>query len=204
MSTGGAAGIDAARRRVGATLDRTQRVEVDRVVVATAGPAVIEARRRALDAATEAGRSGLVEEARRAAAAFVRRAFARQGFSGTWALTEMAVSVARPEDRAAVAEALADAVTADVVEDLVDDETLDALRAGITTIEASSAIPDTSSISNLTASFVEIPTRRGGWVAVLGGLLLLVLGVTLLLASQVLGIALIAAAAAIAWNILRR
>jgi hypothetical protein len=203
VSSEGRSGADAARQRVATTLGRAERVELGRVVFGAAPAEVVDARRRALEAAAEAGRASLVEEARDAAGAFVTRAFAGQSFTGTWAVTEMAVSVARPTDRAAVAEALADAVTADVVEDLVDVDTIDPLRARMALIEASSAIPDTSSISNITASFVERSTRRGTRVAMLAAVLLLVIGTVLLLTTQLLGIALLAAGLAIVWNVLR-
>lgn len=203
MSSQGDPGAAAARQRVAGTLARAERVEVGRVVFGAAPSEVVEARRRAHSAAAEAGRTSLFEESRDAAAEFVTRAFAGQGFTGTWAVTEMAVSVARPTDRAAIAEALADALTADVVEDLVDDETIDALRSRMALIESSSAIPDTGSISNLTASFVERSTRRGRWVAVVSAGLLLVIGIVLLATAQLLGIALLVAGLAIAWNVLR-
>jgi hypothetical protein len=204
VSSEGQSGADAARQRVATTLRRAERVELGRVVFGAAPSEVVVARRRAIEAAAEAGRASLVEEARRAAGAFVTRAFAGQGFTGTWAVTEMAVSVARPTDRAAVAEALADAVTADAVEDLVDDETADALRTRMALIESSSAIPDTSSISNLTASVLEVSIRRGTGVAILAAVFLLAIGAVLFLTAQLLGFALLAAGLAIVWSLLRR
>ena len=57
------------------------------------------------------------------------RMFSSAAFSGTWAATEMAASVASAADRVAAARAFEEAATAEVVEDLVDDETLDTLRA---------------------------------------------------------------------------
>jgi hypothetical protein len=71
----------------------------------------------------------LFEEAVRAGREVTMRSFARAGFSGTWAATEMAASVARSGDRVAAAAAFEEAAAAAVVEDLVDPDTLETLRA---------------------------------------------------------------------------
>ena len=144
----------------------------------------------------------LVRDGRAAAAAFVDRAFAGQGFSGTWAMTEMAVSVARPADRAAVAEALADAVTADAVEDLIDGETIDVLRATWADLDASSAIPDPGSISNFAASVTD--RRRGTVPSLVAAAVLLVLGLFGVATGSVLAVAFLALAAVALGNALRR
>ena len=129
------------------------------------------------------------------------RAFALQGFSGTWMLTRMAVSVARPADRAAVAEALADALTADAVADLIDDETGDTLRATWGELEASSAIPDPSSVSNFTASFVR-PDRSRTFLLI-SSAALLSLGVLQLAFGSALGLGFVVAGAFALRNALR-
>ena len=201
MAGPNAASADAAERVV-ATLERARHVELGRVVVGRAPAEVVSARRRALAAADQAGRSELVRDARQAAAAFVDRAFARQAFSGTWMLTEMAVSVARPADRAAAAEALADALTADAVADLVDSDTGDTLRATWGELDASSAIPDPSSVSNFTASFVQ-PDRSRAFLLV-GSAALLSLGVLQLAFGSALGLGFVAAGAFALRNALRR
>jgi hypothetical protein len=187
--------------RISATLERARHIELGRVVVGRAPADVVAARRRALAAADQAGRSRLVRDARDAAATFVDRAFARQGFSGTWLLTEMAVSVARPADRAAVAEALADALTADAVEDLIDGDTSDALRATWADLDDSSVIPDPSSVSNFTASFVR--PGRSRTLSLIGAAALLALGLLQLGAGSALGIGFLGAGAFALRNALR-
>lgn len=182
-----------AAERVAATLERARHVELGRVVVGRAPADIVAARRRALGAADRAGRGQLVGDARQAAAMFVDRAFARQGFSGTWVLTEMAVSVARPADRAAVAEALADALTADAVADLIDSETSDALRATWAELDASSAIPDPGSVSNFTASFVQ-PGRSRTFLLI-SSVVLLTLGLLQLASGSALGLGFLAVGA---------
>ena len=182
-----------AAERISATLERARHIELGRVVVGRAPADVVTARRRALAAAQVAGRSALVRDAREAAALFVDRAFARQGFSGTWLLTEMAVSVARPADRAAVAEALADAMTADAVEDLIDTETSDALRATWADLDASSVIPDPGSVSNFTASFVR--PGRSRMLSLVGAAALITLGLLQLGSGSALGLGFLGAGA---------
>ena len=202
MPEGATPVIEAARDRVAARLERARHVALGRVVVGTAPGDVVAARRRALAASGEAGRGRLVRDGRAAAAAFVDRAFAGQGFSGTWAMTEMAVSVARPADRAAVAEALADAVTADAVEDLIDGETIDVLRATWADLDASSAIPDPGSISNFAASVTD--RRRGTVPSLVAAAVLLVLGLFGVATGSVLAVAFLALAAVALGNALRR
>jgi hypothetical protein len=195
------AGSTHAADRVAATLERARHVELARVVVGRAPADVVTARRRALAAADQAGRSQLVRDARQAAAGFVDRAFARQGFSGTWMLTEMAVSVARPADRAAVAEALADALTAEAVADLIDSDTGDTLKATWGELDASSAIPDPSSVSNFTASFVQRDRSRTFLLISAAGLL--TLGVLQLAFGSALGVGFVAVGAFALRNALR-
>ncbi len=195
------AGPADAAERIAGTLERARHIELGRVVVGRAPPDVVAARRRAFALGAQAGRSQLVRDARQAAAAFVNRGFSRQGFSGTWMLTEMAVSVARPGDRAAVAEALADALTADAVADLIDQETGDTLRATWGEFEASSAIPDPSSVSNFTASFVR--PGRGRMLSFVGAAALIALGLLQLGAGSGLGLGFLGAGAFALRNALR-
>jgi hypothetical protein len=199
--TGSHAATAEAGERIAAALERARHVELGRVVVGRAPADIVTARRRALAAADQAGRGRLVRDARQAAALFVERAFARQGFSGTWVLTEMAVSVARPADRAAVADALADAVTADAVEDLIDGETSEALRATWADLDASSVIPDPSSVSNFTASLVHPARSRA--LSLSGSAVLLTVGVIQLAAGSVLGLGFLAVGAIALRNALR-
>ncbi|MEP6640187.1 MAG: hypothetical protein ABJC39_12630 [Chloroflexota bacterium] len=118
-----------ARARVAAILDDLARAELQVVVVGLPDAGRLDARDRARSAAIAAGRGSLLEDATAAARNATMRAFARAGFSGTWAATDMAVSVVRASDRVAAAAALEEAVLAAVVEDLVDDDTLEVLRS---------------------------------------------------------------------------
>jgi hypothetical protein len=87
------------------------------------------AREAARHAAVAAGRASLLDQSTAAARDVAVRSFARSGFSGTWAVTDMAVSVTRAEDRVAAAAAFEEAAMAAVVDDLVDEETADILRS---------------------------------------------------------------------------
>lgn len=203
MSATGDPGADAARARIATTLEAARRVELDRLIIGRRDPESVDALRRARDAAVAADRSVLVDDGRAAAREYVTGAFAERGFSGTWALTEMSMSVMRPADRVAVGEALADAVTADAVEDLVDGETLDALRARWERIVASTSIPDPGSIGNITSPRAAPQGRRDvRWIA-LGGLLA-ALGLGFLLGASVGGLLLLVVGLAMVRNGLHR
>ena len=117
-------------------------------------------------------------------------------------LTEMAVSVARPADRAAVAEALADALTADAVADLTDSDTADTLRATWGELDASSTIPDPGSVSNFTASFVR-PDRSRTFLLI-SSAVLLTLGIGQLAVGSAMGVGFVAVGAFALRNALRR
>ena len=139
----------AARDRVADLLERFARVGLQVVVVSPPDATRLAARDRARSAATTAGRGALLDEAAAAARETTIRSFARAGFSGTWAATDMSVSVASAGDRVAAAAALEEAAMAAVVEDLVDDETLDVLQASANELVRSSALPPPGSLSVL-------------------------------------------------------
>jgi hypothetical protein len=202
LAAAGDPGADAARARIATTLEAARRVELARLVVTPPGIDAEQARERASGAADGAGRSALVHEARDAAIAYVTRAYASQGFSGTWAMTEMALSVTRAADRVAIARALADAVTADAVEDLVDDETVDVLRHAWGSLGGSTALPDNGSIANLTSSLAGWAERRGGWQALVAAGLLSLLGLGQLAIGQPFGVAFLAVGAVVLRNAL--
>ena len=143
--------LDAARERVAAIFDQSSRMELQVVVVAPPDAERRGARERARDAAIVAGRGPLLDEAVQAARDTMIRLFARSGFSGTWAATDMAVSVLRASDRVAAEAALEDAVIAAVVADLVDEETLDTLRSTWDELASSRGIPSPGSLAALTA-----------------------------------------------------
>lgn len=143
--------IAAARARVEALLERLARVELQVVVVAPPDATRLAARDRARDAAIVAGRGALLGEATWAAREVALRAFSRAGFSGTWAATDMAVSVATAGDRVAAAAAFEEAALAAVVEDLVDDETLVVLRSTSNELAEMTGMPSPGSLSALAA-----------------------------------------------------
>jgi len=198
-----AGSVKAARERVGAILDGARYVDLSRLIVGRTDPEIDEARRAATVAGDAAGRTDLVREARQAATSWVLQAFSQRGYSGTWAATEVAVSVARPADRTAVAEALADAVTAAAVEDLVDADTVDALRSRWDVLDASSAIPEPGALNDLTSSLAERGVSRAGRWSLLAGVVLLLVGVAGLATGTVFGIALFLAGTVVVANSLR-
>jgi hypothetical protein len=144
-------GAVAASARVDALLDRLGRIDLQVVVVAPPDDARIAAQQRARDAATHAGRGELFEAARAAARDVTMRGFARAGFSGTWAVTDMAVSVTRAADRVAAAIAFEEAAMAAVVEDIVDEETLEVLRSTSDDLVRLTGMPAPGSLASIAA-----------------------------------------------------
>src|SRR5688572_25778624 len=142
-------GLDAARARVAALLEDAARVNLGVVVVAPPDVTRLDARDRAMSAAIAAGRGGLLEEAASAARDTVLNAFAGAGFSGTWAVTEMSMSVASAIDRVAAVAAFEEATIAAVVEDLVDEDTVDVLRSTWDELVSASAIPSPGSLASV-------------------------------------------------------
>jgi hypothetical protein len=159
---------DGARARVADLLDALSRVDLQVVVVAAPDATRRAARDRARDAALAAGRDTLLEEAAEAAREVAFRSFARSGFSGTWAVTDMAVSVTRAEDRVAAAAAFEEAAMAAVVEDLVDEETTDILRSttdGLVDMTGTPAPGALSSFASPPAGSVRGPIEVAALVA---------------------------------------
>jgi hypothetical protein len=142
---------DAARARVDDLLERLSRVNLQVLVLAPPDAVRRSAEARARTAAETAGRGALFEEAVSAARETVIRAFSRGGFSGTWAASDWSISVATPRDRLAAAAAFEEAAMAEVVEDLVDDDTLEVLRATADELVRSSGLPSPGSLSELTS-----------------------------------------------------
>ena len=107
-------------------------------------------------AASVAGRGPLLREALAATREVVLESFARSGFSGTWAATEMSMSVAGPTDRMAAAAAFEEATMAAVVEDLdVDEETLDVLRSTSLELTGLGGLPMPGSLSSIASPAAE-------------------------------------------------
>ena len=140
-------GAAAARDRADTVLDRLTRVDLQVVVVAPPDAARLAAQHRARAAGVRAGRGPLLEASTAAAREVALRAFARAGFSGTWAATDMSVSVATAGDRVAAAAAFQDAAIAAVVEDLVDDDTLEVLRSPSDELVNLTGMPSPGSLS---------------------------------------------------------
>jgi hypothetical protein len=186
-------GLDAARNRVAALFEHAARVNLGVVVVAPPDATRESARDVATSAAVAAGREGLLDEAMAAARDIVLKSFAGAGFSGTWAVTEMSMSVASASDRVAAVAAFEEATTAAVVEDLVDADTLEVLRSTWDELTSSSAIPSPGSLSSIAspapgvirgpvqaaivAAVVLVSAIIGFAVAGYGGLVLVFLGV---------------------------
>jgi hypothetical protein len=186
-------GTTAARARVAAFLEAMTRIELQVVVVAPPDATRLAARRRARDAAITAGRRTLLDDAVRVARDTTVRSFARSAFSGTWAFTEMAASVTTAADRVAAAAAFEEAVMAAVVEDLVDDVTLDTLRATSEQFGRLAGMPAPGSISAFgsPATGIQGPIQLALVFAF--ALLLAVVGLgTLSLVSVALGVAILA------------
>ncbi len=173
----------AARARVATLLERLTRVNLNVVVVAPPDRERIAARQRARDAAVAGGRAELLEEATAAAREMAQRAFAQGGFSGTWAVSDWSISVASASDRFAAAEAYEEAATAAVAEDLVDDDTVEVLRASLDHLSAMRQLPAAGSLSALTSSAVG---RRGPVGVVMGLFVVILIG--LLWAGPVLAV----------------
>jgi hypothetical protein len=193
---------NAARARVDDLLERLARVDLQVVVIAPPDATRRSAQRRARTAAAAAGRTTLLEEAVTAARETVIRAFSRGGFSGTWAANDWSISVASPSDRVAAAAAFEEAAMAEVVDDLVDDDTLEILRASTDELVRASGMPSPGALSSFTRSAVTSPGRGpraslivfgiiglSVWfIAGLGlGLLTLAVGVGLAMAGERLG-----------------
>jgi len=141
-------GTEAARARVADLLDALTRVDLQVVVVAAPDATRRAARDTAHAAALDAGRADLLDEATEAAREVSFRSFSRSGYSGTWAVTDMAVSVTRAEDRVAAAAAFEEAAMAAVVEDLVDEETTDILRSTSAGLVDMTGTPTPGSLSS--------------------------------------------------------
>ncbi len=142
-------GPEAARARVAALLERSSHVGLQVVVVPPPDEPRLRARDRARTAAVVAGRRALFDEAVAAARDQTMRSFARSGFSGTWALTDMALSVTRADDRVAAVAAFEEAAMAEVVEDLVDPQTLEVLRSTSEGLWDLAALPPPGSIAGI-------------------------------------------------------
>jgi hypothetical protein len=169
--TGRDPGVKAASARVAALFEHAARVNLSVVVVAPPDATRRSACDAATSAATAAGRDALLREAMAAARDIVLKGFASAGYSGTWAVTEMSMSVATASDRVAAVAALEEATIAAVAEDLVDAETLDILGATWDQISSSSAIPSPGALSSIAATAAGVD-RSPIQVVILAGVVL--------------------------------
>lgn len=180
-----------ARARVDDLLERLTRVNLQVVVIAPPDDTRRSARERARAAATAAGRGGLFEEAVSAAREAVIRAFSRGGFSGTWAANDWSISVATPKDRVAAAAAFEEAAMAEVVEDVVDADTLEILRASTDELIRSSEVPSPGSLSSFSRSAIRSPNPvLSALLIILGLSLSFIVGVGPALLAIAVGLAL--------------
>ena len=160
-----------ARARVDDLLERLTRVNLQVVVIAPPDGTRRSAQARARKAAVVAGRGDLFEEAVTAARETVIRAFSRGGFSGNWAANDWSISVATPKDRVAAAAAFEEAAMAEVVEDLVDDDTLQILRASTDELVRSSGMPSPGSLSSFSRSAITGPSPALSAILILFGII---------------------------------
>jgi hypothetical protein len=187
-------GAAAARARVAAMLDSLAHIDLQVVVVAKPDQTRLAARDRATEAAILAGRSALLYETTAAVRETVMRMFARAGFSGTWAVTDMAVSVTRADDRVAAAAAFEEAAMAAVVDDLVDEKTLTILRSTSRELADLKGIPPPGSLAAIATPATDV---KGPWSTVIIVVMFAVIVVGAVVVGSAVGgiIALIAAGA---------
>lgn len=164
-----------ARARVDDLLERLTRVNLQVVVISPPDSTRRSAQARARAAALAAGRGGLFDEAVATARETVIRAFSRGGFSGTWAANDWSISVATPGDRLAAAAAFEEAAMAEVVDDLVDDDTLEILRASSDELVRSSGVPSPGSLSSFTRSAVTSESSALPAILIVFGIIALAL-----------------------------
>lgn len=189
---------DAARDRVANLLERLARVNLQVVVIAPPDGTHRSAQGRARAAALAAGRGELFDAAVTEARETVLRAFSRGGFNGTWAASDWSISVASPRDRLAAAAAFEEAAMAEVVEDLVDDDTLEILRAGTDELVRSSAVPSPGSLSSFSSSAFSSDSPALSAILIVSG----IIGLGLWFIVGV-GLGLVAIAAGVGLAILR-
>ena len=152
VSSGGTAdrpdADDEAARRAAEVLVELPHIDLNVLVLPKPDAVLVDAMDRARKAAISAGRGAMLESTARAAQGVAMRAFSRSGFSGTWAVTDWAVSVVRPADRVAAVQAFEAAVVAAVAEDLVDDDTIAVLREPTDLLRGATGLSQPGALSN--------------------------------------------------------
>jgi hypothetical protein len=177
------------------------RINLGVVVVAPPDATRMAARDVARAAASVAGRGPLLREALAATREVVLDTFARSGFSGTWAATEMSMSVAGPADRMAAAAAFEEAAMAAVVEDLeVDEDTLDVLHSTSLELTGLGGLPMPGSLS----SIASVASGRGPTQAVVAVAFVLAIVAIAFTASIGIGLVVLAFGASLATVLSRR
>jgi len=159
----------AAGARVKLLRDRLDRIDLQVVVVGPPDAVRRAARERAQAAADAAGRGALLDDTLGEVRDATLRAFSRAAFSGTWAASEMAASVASARDRVAAVAAFEEAAIAAVTEDLVDDDTLDILRATADHLVGLTGMPAPMALSALGAPRAAAGRSPLQSVVIIGG-----------------------------------
>ncbi len=154
-------GLVAARDRLDDLFESMEHIELQIVVVDPPDHRRLAARDRARTAAIVAGRHALLDEATAGAREVALKGYARGGFSGTWAFTDMAISIATADDRMAAAAALEEAAMAAVVEDLVDAETIRILRTTSDRLADMTGLPPPGSLSGVASGAWSLPRPVG-------------------------------------------
>jgi len=191
-------GENAARMRVDALFERFNSLtptELAHIGLQRQDPEHHRDRMEAVEAAAEAsGRSMLLGEARNEAREIALRRYGEGTLNPTWIALNWALSGGTAEDRASIAVALSDAVSAAVVEDLVAPEVADALSIDTEHVlgMASGAAYEGALARAIEppAPELEDPPGRTAVVyggAVIGGVLVFLAGVTLV--TPLIGIA---------------
>jgi len=187
-----------AARRVAIVLEGLERLDLNVVVLPHTDDELVDAAERVRAAAVAAGRRELLESATRAARDIAMRAFSRSGFSGTWAATDMGVSVVRADERVAVASAFEAAATAAVAEDLVDAESLAVLREPTDALRRTTGMPAPGALSNFASTGSESGGIATDAVQVGLGIVVVIAGIVVAFAAGALPIGLIVIGSGIA------
>jgi hypothetical protein len=133
-------------------------------------------------AATEAGRTPLVEDARRRAREAVMIAYNRHQYDPTWAGLNWGRSLGTARDRLGLVLAAEDAAIATVMSDLLDEETLASLAEPFEHAAGMSGATTTPSLS------LDRPGLQGWLVRIVFGVMLVIAAIVIGAAQAALGL----------------
>lgn len=178
--------MDEAAERLDAFLARLDRLALEDLrLVALPVPAP-EERDATLDvvrrAATEAGRTSLVEQARHRTRKAVMIAYDRHQFDPTWAGLNGGRSLGTTRDRLGLVLAAEDAAIVEVMSDLLDEETLASLAEPFEHAAGMTGATTTPSLS------LDRPGRQGLLVRMVFGVMLVVTAIVIGAAQAALGL----------------